>query len=1261
MMDTEGNPADDVLFKVEAPGVNLFITKDGLCIQTLTFSTDSNSTMQRVPLTSDDLKENIQEPVMEWERIDVILKGANIKKSNIIKEGRSDADYNFFYPHCNEGLYGVRQYESITIKDVYPGIDWVFYNSDKYGFKYDFIVKPGSDYSQIELLYRSKLPISINNQGDIELSTRQGDIKENAPVSFIGEDIIKTKFIQNYQKVFSINEDSGYETSISFKLEAFSSSNLPLRIDPQLVWGTMIGGNGNDMILSMDTDNNQNLYVVGATLSTNYPTINLAGAYFQGAVVGSQDLMILKFDNAGILLWSTMYGGTSVDIGQDLVCDNNDNVFIGGMTKSVDFPVQDAGTFFQGTIASTGGFNDDMILLKFNSAGVRQWATYYGGTVREAAYNVFCDTNGDLLVAGWSDSPNLNTLDNGGFFQGTLGNTPTTPDGALLRFDNNGNLLWSTYYGGSGFDICSAITTDASGNIFVAGYTQSANLNTLDAGTFFQGALSGSNDLFVLKFDNSNNLLWSTYYGGDNLEWPHKIECDNADNLFIAGYTQSSGTTFPTLNSGTYYDGNNGSIADAFVIKFDNIGNLSWGTLYGGSGTELISGWDVMQLDACGNVYFSFATQSANITTLNPAGNCNHFDGTYGGFGSGSGQFGDCFLTYFDNTGNLLLATYYGGVEPDYIPAMAIDDSNNVYVSAMHDNYANSASLPMLDPGGGTYYDDTPNGGRDNSILKFIQTVPVGLTQSQTNSTVCFPCDGALTANVVSCDFPPYSYVWSNGSTTLNSMVATNTINGVCAGDYWVAVTSNCLITDTLFYTITEPLPSNGVDVASICQGDSILLGGFFQNSAGAYNDTLVGGAFNGCDSVVTTTLSILSLPTGSDIASICNGDSLFIGGAFQISAGAYNDTIVAGGINGCDSIVTTTLTIMPLPTNAVNASICTGDSLFIGGAFQNSAGAYNDTIVAGGVNGCDSIVTTTLALLPLPTSVVNISICQGDSVLLSGIYQNTSGTYNDTIVGGGVNGCDSLVSNVLVVDPIGDATINPIGPLCLVDAAILLSANQAGGVWSGNGITNSGTGEFDPSSAGVGIHEIIYTISGTCGDSDTIDIIVNDNPTIEINTVDDNCNQEIGQISVSVLTGSSPFNYSWDTGENTSSIIGLIEGTYTITVTDDVGCSIAQDVIVSDLSVDCQYHVFLANVFSPDGNGENEELFVQGKGIQSMNLKIYNRWGQLIFESISIDVAWDGTYKGKPVNAGVYVYLLDGSFDNGESFSEKGNVTVVK
>jgi gliding motility-associated-like protein len=831
MMDMEGNPVPFVLFKVEVNGMNMYVTEKGLTYVFLKIEEHEKEREREKEGKKEKLGMKMEEENIEikWERIDVELKGASIKKENIEKEGASSTNFNYFYPHYPDGIYGVKEYEKIRIKEVYPGIDWVLYNSGEKGYKYDFEVKPGADYRQIELVYRSKRPIKLNKEGEIEMYTAYGNSKEEKPVSYSGNKEVNTNYKINYQRAIKINQDSGYETSVVFEIpEEQINRYETLVIDPQLYWATFYGGDdGWEGPMSVDTDNSGNVFVTGYTQSTNFPVQN-AGTFFQGTNAGDVNAFILKFDNAGNRIWATYYGGSGIDSGNSIATDNSGNVFLTGHTTSTDFPVQNAGTFFQGTFAG-GGFllvGGDAFILKFDNAGNLLWATYYGGNEDDSAYSIAIDNSGNVFVAGITLSTNFPIQNAGTFFQWTYGGG--LYDAFILKFDNAGNLLWATYYGGSDDDYGFSIATDNSGNVFVTGNTSSPNFPVQNAGTFFQGTLGGGTfDVFILKFDNVGNLLWATYYGGSWDDYGYSIAIDNSGNVFVTGWTAS--TNFPLQNAGTFFQASNGGgLYDAFILKFDNAGNRLWATYYGGSGDETFGSYDIIAIDACGNVYLGFETSSDPFPHLQNSCDTQYFDNTY------NGGISDILLSLFNNSGNLLWCTYLGGDGDDFRCPLAVDANNNLFVSGEwvdSGSGVNTTTYPLTNPGGGAYYVPSFNGADDGFMVKFcsshclcspyngcIVSNVLNVTVTSTNILCNSQCTGTATATP-SGGSSPYTYSWTGGQTT-------QTATGLCAGTYTVTVTDANGSTQTATVTVFSP-PGPTVEVSASV--NNIIPGGTTQ------------------------------------------------------------------------------------------------------------------------------------------------------------------------------------------------------------------------------------------------------------------------------------------------------------------------------------------------------------------------------------------------------------------------------------------------
>ena len=239
------------------------------------------------------------------------------------------------------------------------------------------------------------------------------------------------------------------------------------------------------------------------------------------------------------------------------------------------------------------------------------------------------------------------------------------------------------------------------------------------------------------------------------------------------------------------------------------------------------------------------------------------------------------------------------------------------------------------------------------------------------------------------------------------------TVGGVVqttSGTYSETLTSvnGC---DSVVNTILTVLPTFTTDVpVSICDGESITIGGVMQTTAGTYSETFT--AVNGCDSVVNTILTVLPTYEIDVPVSICEGESITVDGVVQTTDGTYSETFTA--VNGCDSIVNTILTVMPVYNIDVPVFICEGESITVGGVVQTTNGTYSETFTS--VNGCDSVVNTILTVLPTFSTDVPVTICDGESITVGGVVQTTSGTYSETLTS--VNGCDSIVNTILTVLP---------------------------------------------------------------------------------------------------------------------------------------------------------------------------------------------------------------------------------------------------
>lgn len=712
MADAEGIERKDILYRVSAPGLYIYVTTSGMEWQFFSLSDDEKKERNNKTVKHANFKYVKQRGL--WHRVEMILKGAVINNSTVNPEDEiPSAKQTFYFSHCPDGISNVKSYRRITFKNIYPSVDWTIYSAEGKGLKHDFIVHPGADLSKIVMLYRGsgKFKAGTNT---LSFTNTCGSLCEGNLYCYQGNrnNKIVSQYIVN-ENTIKVRNVFACEVKIA---AGYYDHTKDLIIDPQLQWGTYYGGFAYDGVRAVTTDASGNVYIAGYSNSSNFlPALNPGGsAWYQGTNMGGYDIFLIKFNATGVLQWATQYGGTGDESALSLATDAAGNIYMTGYTTSGNLPVFNPGgsAYFLGTNAFAGAYG--IFFLKFSGNGVRLWATYFGSGTGS---DLTIDNNGNLFVTGYSEISGLPVINPGGgaYFQGANGGGS---DIFILKFNNNNALVWSTYYGGTGYDLGYSIDNDAAGNIFVTGYTASSNLPTLNAGggTYFQSGKSGFFDAFLLKFSGNGASLWATYYGGTGDEFGNDLTVDGNGNLFVTGATSSG--NFPTQNAGTYYDNSLSGQHDIFIMKFSNTGIRQWSTLYGGSGPDMgvgdETGYSVAS-DPAGNIFVTGYTSSTNFPTMNPGG------GAYFKAGNSGGPIDSYFLE-FSNTGARLWATYNGTNDIDFGTALAIDNTGSVIGVG---EWESSGSNGLLNPGGGSYYVSAFSGSDDSYIMKFGNPVPL--------------------------------------------------------------------------------------------------------------------------------------------------------------------------------------------------------------------------------------------------------------------------------------------------------------------------------------------------------------------------------------------------------------------------------------------------------------------------------------------------------------------------------------------------------
>ncbi len=322
-----------------------------------------------------------------------------------------------------------------------------------------------------------------------------------------------------------------------------------------LIYSTYLGASENEEGWGLAVDNAGKAYLVGTTWSPGFPTVSA----YQSTIKGEHDAFVSVFNAAGNgLIMSTFLGGSDWDQGRGIGVDAAGNVVVTGHTFSDDFPVRNA---YQ---ATTGG-NMDWFVSKLTTAGGLVYSTYLGSAGVEGGDVVAVDGAGNAYVAGGGGM---------GFpLKGSLRPPAGDLDVAVVKLSAAGALQFSTLWGGSGNEEPAAIALDGAGNIYVAGYTRSSDFPTVNPSQATYGG-DGA-DAFVLSLNGSGTqMLFATYYGGNDVDEARGIAVDGGGNAYIGGLTAS--TNLPLKNP---FQAALRGDQDAFVAKLQG-GVTPTGNLY---------------------------------------------------------------------------------------------------------------------------------------------------------------------------------------------------------------------------------------------------------------------------------------------------------------------------------------------------------------------------------------------------------------------------------------------------------------------------------------------------------------------------------------------------------------------------------------------------------------------------------------------------------------------------------------------------------
>ncbi len=417
---------------------------------------------------------------------------------------------------------------------------------------------------------------------------------------------------------------------------------------PDWIWAKSAGGdsisydNGDDYASSMCTDHNGNIIVAGSSASKS---ITFGSIILNNPNPGQQNMILVKYNSAGNVLWAKSAGATPSVINAVAV-DTLGNIYVTGGYSSATI---NFGSITLTNISSPGHF--DIFLVKYDKNGNVLWAKSIGGDYEDYVNSISIDVSGNILIGGIFESYNIL------FGSTTLNNTTNHREGNmfLAKYDLNGNALWALSTGGTLTSLC----TDKSNNIIVVG-------GFGDHITFDHFTLTGlgMGDVFIVKYDSNGNVFWAQSIGGSKLDVAASVSTDDSGNVLVAGNYESStilfsSSLFALSNADTFS-------SDILLAKYDTYGNVVWaehfGNTYGEDANSLTT-------DGSGNIYmagdfYDNLIQFGNTTLYNEGR-----------------PYADLFLVKLDVNGKVIWAKSSGGTFHDFPTSVCIDILGDILVA----------------------------------------------------------------------------------------------------------------------------------------------------------------------------------------------------------------------------------------------------------------------------------------------------------------------------------------------------------------------------------------------------------------------------------------------------------------------------------------------------------------------------------------------------------------------------------------------------
>jgi gliding motility-associated-like protein len=1134
------------------------------------------------------------------------------QKPTAIKGESAYSDYINYYIGNDPSHWAskVPKYHKLIYENIYPGIHLCFYEN-RLSLKYEFIVEKGINPELIRMNYEGVDKLYIK-QGNLYVICGKHEIIELKPYAY-----------QKNKEGENIPIDCEWSVkgkSVHFKLGTYDN-NLPLIIDPTLVFCSYSGSYVDNWGYSATYDSEGNLYGGSSVFGIDYPGFpTTTGAYQDTFGGGSEDIGILKFNSIGnTLVYATYLGGNGSEVPHSLIVNDNDELYVLASTSSTNYPVTtnafdtsfNGGKIFILTNAIQYLTGSDIAITKFSDDGTQLLgSTYFGGSgndglstdirlrknyADEVRGEIMVDEFSNVYIVSSTNSTNLPTSSTA--FQPTYGGGGQ--DGCIAKFNYDlSNLIWASYLGGDSSDAIYSMALDHNYNLVVCGGTNSRNLST-SYGSVQPSYGGGVTDGFIYKIStNGNQVLHSTYLGKNTYDQTYLIKVDRKDNVYVMGLTDAAGMAW--IQNASWYISGGGQ----FVSKLSsNLSNVFWSTAFGSgrSGPDISP--TALMVDLCNCIYISgWGSPKVNVNVGNT--NC----GTSGlpisadAFQTTTDNNDFYFISIDENASKLVFATYFGG----HISSEHVDggtsrfDKKGCIYQAICSSCGGNQDLPVT-PGVVSQSNNSYN--CNLGVVKIDFMSPSVVADFAMPNIICAPFTVIFDNRSQDISSASTVYFWDFGDgSTSNQKNPSHlyTQSGVYKVMLIVTDTGSCNYADTLVKELLVLSNTNDtLPIKHMCKGDFVQIGispagnpnvSYQWNPTNDLSNSNIANPIASNQYTQTYTLFITDgycvdtfrqevnvIPVYLDAGpedTACLGDTIVL----QAAMAGGTEFVWSSNRNFSDTLN------HPL-SYPIGKDVLTKSGMYYIKMSNPYCSLYDSVnIVESHINVlilapdkfCSGDTVSLSAFIFNPQAGSQIAYTWSpDSTIVSGKHSSNpsvtpkkpSTYYLSTVNEHGCKSFDSVFVDLYSIDyEIVKKDIRCYG---FVDGYIRIDLDSASMPCTFRWKDNVGVDQ-EARDLPAGNYQLYVSDTNDC--EYTIDIALLQPTPINVYFYDTNtlvyCNDSCtGYVTAGTSGGVPPYTYWWITGDTTSSIQNLCAGEYTLIVKDDNACEDTAKIIIRDTS----------------------------------------------------------------------------------------------